>query len=429
MAVDAVQQSLAGIQIPQAKLPLHDLGPIVTAEAMRQEPLRQSQITQNRQQEMMNQYKLDEASRQQRLQSNLDKKLPRDATTLDHDILAAYNAEIGGTPPVQVDRDGRNIYDMQAIRNLMANKRALEFEAAGGFNKLSPFSQQAMSTLAKNGYLAAAWDPKTNQVKDEAGLAAAVSGMPRVSPKDALAVQDQILKYDEIISQVGKARQLISEETVGPAAGNKLAVAKNYVVAALGGSDKKFQDQQELRRFVNQQALTAAEKMSGALSDNDIKFLMGSVIGMGDTPQAWMDFLDVYEKSAHQAKANRLAGVHFLAGSNTPMDATGNPTQQAGMRGMTGQDFAAASSAAAGVDGVDLSSYDQQPPLVPTLANSQVLRGELRTGKGNRKLLKMAGSWYEISDSQFNAIQMMKRNAFNQAAPAQPQGDLSNVTF
>ena len=429
MALDASQFTLAGVNPVTNQLPLHDIGPIVDPGSFRNEPLRQNQIAVGQQERTMNEMKLQDAARQQKLQRNLDKKLPRDATPLDHDILSSYNTEIGGTPPVAVDSDGRQVYDMNAIRNLMANKRALQFEAEGGFNKTTPFQDAALAELAKSGYLASAYDPKTGMLKDENGLYNALLQTPRISSKDSVALQDSINELQSMQDLIASVRTRATSENVGARAGSWAATKWARAAALFGFDDKQFEDHRALEMFIDQRALKAAEAMKGALSDNDIKFLKNSQIKMVDSPEAWDEYLKRFEDLNAKALANRRAGIFYDEGESTPVDRDGNPVRS----GATG---APGSSVPVTPDGgaVDFSTYDQKPAVIRGLPNSQALRGQAIRRADGTPALRLNGKDYRLSDSEFNSLWQLQQDAKGRAQPATPapaqapSGNLRNLS-
>lgn len=386
---------------------LRNIAPIVTLETLENSPIRNNQIALGQQQRTLNQQQIDQNARNMKLQRNLDAKLGRDATSLDHEVLQQFNSEIGTPPPTTVDSSGREIYDMAAIRNLMANKRALAFEAQGGFgtDKLTPFQEAAMTSAAKSGYLAAMFNSKTGQLKSESEMYDALLQMPRATPADSIAMQDSINGLNVVLQQIQNARARVSEDSVGPMSGNVAARKWAFVTAAFGGDSKQFQTQRDLERFINQQALEAAQKMKGSLSDNDIKFLKDSVIKLEDTPESWMKWLDEFEGKTRQALANRQAGIYYPEGSSTPVGPDGNPVSPASIAGSA----PAAPSAQTGT-AKDFSHLDKKARMVQGLPNSVAVRLKLERGTRNNEpvIVGPNGKKKVISEAAWKALKQLQ---------------------
>jgi hypothetical protein len=378
---------------------------VVTPESIAQSPLRSNQILLGNQQLLRGRLEIDEKARKARLQRNLDNKMPRDATSMDYQVLDGYNSQVGGELPMVADADGRQVYDMTSIKNLMANKNALAFEAAGGFgsDKLTPFQGAALDSLAKSGNLAYAFDQSTGKLKDSQGLAEALQMGPRVSPEDSIKLQDNINELETNKQTFARIRELTQKEgVVGPLAGGKGGRLWAWV-KAVGGDSERFTDQREVEIFGNEKALKAAEAMKGALSDNDIKFLKDSLAKLTDSPELWDSFLDKLEAKNDEALSNRLNGLYFPEGATEAV-----PVASAGARGVTG------TPAAAAMGGVDYSSYDQLPPRSSNVPNSTILRGTLGWKNGPGITLP-SGKFYNIPDNLYRWVQDNQRQA---AAPA-----------
>jgi len=411
MALDASQLTLSGFRFPST-----DTSSLATPPDSSRLDNVPVQIAQNFQAGLTGfkegfdiTQKVQERARQVKLQKNLDNKLPRDANVLDLGILDAFTKNVGGEAPMTTDADGRSVYDMKAIKNLMANRNALQFEADGGFgsDKLTPLQAAALEQLAKSGNLAYAYDQDTGKLKSTGDLMEALQQVPAISPEDAVALQDQMNLMETNLQKFEEIRALTQKEgVVGPLAGGKGGRLWAWV-KAMGGDDEIFRDQRDVEIFANREALKAAEAMKGALSDNDIKFLKDSLAKLSDTPELWGSWLDELALKTRQALETRRAGYQYMPGATkaTPIPGYSNP--------MTG------TPAAASLGGTDFSRYDQEPSRAGNVPNSVILRGTLITHNGAPAIKLPNGKAHYVSDSTWRWVNDIKNQAkAESAAPA-----------
>lgn len=119
------------------------------------------------------------------------------------------------------------------------------------------------------------------------------------------------------LNTINQVESLLESTRVGKA--EEATFGLRQLGSAFGLDEEQVSQQQALRAFENRFALQARQNMPGQLSDNDIKFLKDSVIGLGKTKAANILLAAAARRIAeaqvaYQAEANRYVTQNGLMG-------------------------------------------------------------------------------------------------------------------